>query len=170
MCLLNAYNMAICIYHPTMNQVVSAIQIRAAMSCHAAINSLSETMFKVSKKCILDEMATCLTFMRNNLSCFIIELSQKMRISKSSRTFHRVSAISRCQDCTVFCFSERKKNKKKHNNKWIISWGISYFFPVNAGSRQHFPLQSQWLHWDWTASTFSDHYNVLYWMIHMQLH
>lgn len=130
MCLLNAHNMAIFIYYPPMKQAVSAAQTRAAMSCHAVINSLSETLFKVSKKCILDEMATCLTFMRNNLSCFIIELSQKMRKSKSSRTFNGVSAISFCQDCTVFCLWK----KKKYNNKWIISWGFHIFFHWTAGA------------------------------------
>lgn len=71
-----------------MNQAISGTPIQAAMSCHTAINSLGETLFTVTKKWISDEMAKCLTFMRNEPSCFIIELSQGMRQSTSSRTYH----------------------------------------------------------------------------------
>lgn len=133
--LLNAYDTATQIHYPLKNQAVSATQVWAAMFCHTVINSLSETLFKVTKKCILDEMATCLTFKRNNLPCFIIELSQRMRKSKSSRTFHIESAFSPCQDCS-FLLLKRKKEKKK--NRWIISWG--FFFPLEWWEQTAFSI------------------------------
>lgn len=150
-----------------MNQAVSAAQIQAAMSCQSVINSLSETLFTVTEKCIRDEMATCLTFMRNDLSCFIIELSPRMNKSKSSRTFLKQSLLFLTARIALISATGRKKQM---NNSMRLSFLPPSFWELT----ELFPSQSQWLHFDWTATTafFSDSDKVLYlcskWFVHMR--
>lgn len=80
------------------------------MSCHAVINSLSQTLFKVTQTCLLDEAAARMTFMQNDLSCFIMELSGEWG-SPSGEGHFSEDLFLLCVRTALFFLLVKKKNQ-----------------------------------------------------------
>lgn len=121
--------------HPLMKPKPSVL-LKCEQACPVTpcMNSLGETLFKVTEKCIADEMATCITFMRNNLSCFIIGLSRRMRGSFTFLTEHLLFFAG----IALFSLSLSKK----------MGFHLNFFLPILRGhciSPSQITLAGLWL-------------------------